>query len=356
MESATDGLFTIQDKNDKFQVNFKKSSCTCGYFNCRHLRMVTDVESHKGIQFKYLLLSAYHKEIRRSDLAKAIHYGEILTKIHGPKFVSNYVRKIIFEETRHVGLLGKLGSNWKTDTALITTAVKKWELPDRPNHLIKKAECIAWSKKNLPLPEDYSTIWKKGSYYEALREYLKVRLYPEKGKRERFHIFEELLKIDPQNPVAADFIRRKKTDKKTKNEISFYEVMAALEHHYGFTQEKNSQYHSWEGTDLAGIDISLPEAYSYDLHTRPGKAAMYKHWAAIRPGEPLPGGLDLRWTGSVLGVLWREKAYTQFGDGYRDVKWEDVAITAEEWRLAKGFDSVFYKDMYNELEPSAVLN
>lgn len=355
MTPAKDCLFVIQDRKEKFTVNLKKSSCTCGYFNCRHLRMVTDVENHKGIQFKYLLLSAYHKEIRRSDLAKAFHYGQILTKIHGPKFVSNYVRKIIFEETRNVWLLPKLGESWQSDTALITTAVKKWELPQRPNHLIEKAKCIAWSKKNLPLPEDYSTIWKKGSYYEALREYLKVRLYPEKGKRERFHIFQELLTIDPNNPVAADFLKRKKTDKKTKNEISFYEVMAALEYHYDFTREKNALFHDSEGTDLAGIDISLPEAYSYDLHTRPGKAAMYKHWNAIRPGEPLPGGLDLRWTGSVLGVLWREKAHEQFGEGYRNVAWEEVKIDAEEWRLAKGFDSVFYKDMYGELEPSALL-
>ena len=100
----------------------------------------------------------------------------------------------------------------------------------------------------------------------------------------------------------------------------------------------------------------MPAPYTYDHHTRHGARLIRKFWHEIRPGSPNPAGLDLRWSGGILSTAWREHAVRQFGvEDYRVQPWEAVQISDDDWRLAKHFDSYFYADLYDSLEPEVCL-
>lgn len=71
--------------------------------------------------------------------------------------------------------------------------------------------------------------------------------------------------------------------------------------------------------------------YVYDIHTRVGKARWMKAFNQILPNVKLPEKVDPRWSGMIIGLAWRHKAFEQFGDSYVNVPWENVRIENSFW-------------------------
>jgi hypothetical protein len=193
--------------------------------------------------------------------------------------------------------------------------------------------------------EDPAHIWRLDNYYEALSELLRFKMY-DKTKERRKKAITALGDVQPDN-----LIYKISLDKK-KKKISFYEAMMALEFYYNQSKSDDWAYYNLPTPSEKQDTVDYPADYSHDIHTSLGLSTLRRAWKLIRPCHKLPAGLDLRWTGSVLGCLWREQAVDQFGvENYRQVAWEKVKISEEDWDLAKAFDCMFYKKFYAEVDP-----
>jgi hypothetical protein len=87
--------------------------------------------------------------------------------------------------------------------------------------------------------------------------------------------------------------------------------------------------------DLFGKIVPPFEDYVFDLHTRQGRARLRDSGSKVLPNKPMPAGLDLRWSGAQIGVIWRDLAVTQGFTSLLDVPWEDVVFTPEVWKLTE---------------------
>jgi hypothetical protein len=75
--------------------------------------------------------------------------------------------------------------------------------------------------------------------------------------------------------------------------------------------------------------------YVYDPHTMEGRKRIKAAFSDIRPGVPLPVGIDLRWSGASVGFAWRSLAVAQLGvDRYKEARWEDVQYPESTWNDA----------------------
>jgi len=338
-------IVAVQDDGWKFNVDLSKARCTCGQFNCRHLKLAYDVTNHNAYEHRYLLLSAFHKEIRRSDLQRAFNHAALLGRAFGKNFVSNYVQKIVFEETRNPNILKHLNGDWRVDTAVLGSSVKKWEIPGRSGHVIKKARAYLKAVETRDFNKDPAHIWKLDNYYDALAEFLRVKMM-DKSKEHRKLMIRALGDVQPDNPIYELSLDKK------KKKISFYEGMMALEFYFDLSSPKDWAYHNLPTPSEKQAIIEYPADWTHDNHTSLGLSALKRAWKLIKPSKRLPAGLDLRWTGSILGCLWREQAVHQFGvENYRQVPWEKVKISEEDWDLAKAFDCMFYRKLYSEVDP-----
>lgn len=340
-----EGLFVVYDCGWKYYVNLNDCQCTCGEFACRHIKIATDIKKYNGFEFKYLLLSAMHKEIRRSDVNRAFHYARMLTAIYGNNFVSRYCKKIIFEETRNPNLINYLGHSWEADVTTISTAVKKWELPNRAGHVVRKSKAYQDAVRMGPVTD--ANLFNKDSYYDALTEFLRLNKF--KSDQLLISEFKRLADIAPENPIGV-------LAKNSSEKLSLYEYMTGLEIYYGLVKSEDHKFYDVSAPAEDGDDILYPRDYVHDIHSRQGVRSLHKNWKNIRPSKPLPGGLDLRWSGSVLGCLWRESAYHQFGPEYRKIPWQQVKISDKDWSEAKIFDGMFYKKFYADVEPGALIS
>lgn len=339
---------TVVDDGWGHSVQLDMGQCSCKEFSCKHLKIAVDIACNNGVEFRHLLMSAFHKEIRRSDLKMAMHYGSLLSRTIGAGFVSKYARTIAFEETRNASLLDYLGKHsWKVDVAILALSTKKWELPERLGHTFLKSEAYQRAVSRGPREEDPVNLWEHERYFDAVEELFRIRLH-DKTKTVRVKMFELLHEIDPSNPIGVLVA-------KDKVKPSFYDCILGMEMFYGMVDEDDFLYENTNPQEIEDNVIVFPSSYAFDIHTLAGKSAIYRNWKKIKPNEPLPNGLDLRWSGSVLSCLWREKAFAKFGSEYKNKKWEEVDIYNDEWRMAKIYDAGFYKKMYKKLEPEMVL-
>lgn len=328
-----------------FQVGLEQRICTCGRVQCIHLRFAEDIASRR-LNVRYELLSAFHKELRRSDTRRAIQHGMILEKLYGSKLLENYLRKIVFEETRSLALARSLDGSWQSGVRMFGMTRKKWESP--PWTLIDKIRAYIASVDQ-PYPStDPDHLFTRTDYYEALAEFFRIkRLDKGTGKKRRIAAALHGAWKFPKSYLAELVVR-------SGPKLAFYEWIASLWDLYGMAVPPMT---TEEAPPIEPENYFLtPAPYAYDHHTRQGARLIRKFWREIRPGSPNPAGLDLRWSGGILATLWRERAVGQFGiNGYRNQPWEAVQISSDDWRLAKTFDSYFYSDLYARLEPDVCL-
>ena len=103
----------------------------------------------------YEVVSAFHKELRRGDHAKAFFWAVLLSAKRGYHGTARYLLNIIYEETRdHKLAINLIELNAKPrdeitlhdihkHVALFCFAVKKWELPHRVG--IFKGEMLGYA-------------------------------------------------------------------------------------------------------------------------------------------------------------------------------------------------------------------
>lgn len=310
-----------------------------------------DLTVNGGGNFKYVVRSALHKEIRRGDVEKAVRWGRLFARIDGASKVKAYVKNILFEETRNL----RLSSEWKTTRGIsaehmvrqITASIKKWQVSARIRDNVFARYVAAYRRAldalEAPLtPQDVDTTVNGTTDLDTLYElFWAVQL---RNTRELY--------------VALDGSLRTVLFRSTDNDAltlasqwpkHMYTTKTAIEILCGAWSPDANMFNtedlSKEVITMTHMEVPEIRDYVYDNHTRPGLARYKSKMLQLVPGAPEPARLDTRWSGLVRGVAWREMACKN-GIDIQNVPWEDVSIPQQVWDDVNYVDAFFYPKLY----------
>lgn len=297
------GKVTVQGKKRLHEIEL--GNCSCGR-KCRYVKKVEDLFAGK---LRWELMSALHKEIRRGDVEKAMHWAEWIVKIMSEFALRGYLKGIVFEETRSLELARLVVGNskrWREMVEKFCKVRKKWECRDDRDRFEREKEEGEWEWEELVLRDG------------------RCRELFEMGFAEDWHA------------------------KRCAEEIA----------EGWWKEEWESEGEGSPEPDGKGVEDGLFlrrfEDYVFDVHVWYGKVRLLKEWkkGKIGPEKKMPDGCDLRWTGSVLGCVWRMLAFEQFGWEYWRKNWEEVKWENGMWEEAVREDKEWYPEFYEGLNES----
>ena len=324
----------------------------------------------------FIAISAFHKELRRGDTEAAHYWAAVVVAHRGRHGIINYLRNIIFEETRDINLLAyilKLSTYGKSISAKdmfnavarFAAAPKKWELPHRLDVFLSEMEGyralvhdfgadVARAHSIIPT-EHYNRLQAellrgfaegdtKAVQY-GLKGIFKSRNV-EDGNGQRGHDLNKIrlynLLIDIHNgeyenafTVDDEYTERLIGLLTTRNANygppGYHEINALCDaltgespgagatlppaRHRAITSRPTA-YH------MPLADMRRVPLYAHDNHTWDGKARMRRYGAVqLKPGADQTD-IDFRLCGAYMGVAWRHLANHQLGS--IDVPWGDV--------------------------------
>lgn len=336
------GVKSFSGENEVYTVNVEEKTCTCPYFTkrgrkCKHIVLALAVHKNGGnltedmvlkamaIQRKPEIVSAFHKSIRRGDGQAALYWGEFLELAKGKYYVNAYVKGIIFEETRNMKLPGLMVGDWRDNVKYLAASRKRWELKCRIKNRIYERQLEARKRAD-----------ELGSINELELNAIEIDnldlafelLYRSRNDKKTWTIFEDKIRHKVHNCVPMEVY------KQLKGAVN---MEFAIEVGWGdldFSECEEidmEKVNRWHPVKILAPDMKFSD-WVYDFHVS-GGARIIKNWPDIRPGKPLPKGVDLRWAGSAIGIMWKEKAFEQYGMDYKKKRWEEVEIPDRLWRL-----------------------
>ena len=307
------------------------------------------------------VVSAFHKELRRADFAKAWFWGNILMTKRSSKGVAKYMLNIIYEETRDHDLADSLISlaglkqpsprDIHKHIAWFCRSIKKWELKHRYDVFENEMRGYAWLVKNYgkAVAKGHSII--KTDQFDKLSKRLRKgykardkavfqsglkglqKIKPVGGQKlddHRIDLFNMLMEIAESDQVdAAMQIGEIVMRRLSKGfPVGYHELNAigdALmgEHYETGLLSKKDRKQALRTPFKAiprGHFPNIP-LYAQDNHTYMGKHLLRKHPEQLEP-RAKQKNLDFRICGAYYGVCWRTLAYEQFDT--IDVEWHKV--------------------------------
>lgn len=313
----------------RYEVEPDRDLCSCGMRSCEHLRQVHRF-LQKGKDVEYEAVSAFHKELRRGDVAKSLIWAEQVARMRGEIGVKQYLKSIVFEETRNLALHNR----WRNLGPLevegmileFCGSLKKWELPAARGMYSILLKAFADAKKQKPVQLDelksappvdehefynwmvmigrvvWLGVWDKGQYESK----------PVVDARRRLSVTICRSLLDEGYDAEAAVLQEKP---------DYHRLCTGAEALCGFKDPGGSRIKRAKAPRLE-IDLLMTPDYAFDSHTAEGRRRLKKGWPV--PGLPAPAEVDLRWTGKEIGAYWRYKAFEQFADDYREQAWEKV--------------------------------
>lgn len=331
--------------------------CTCGKSACRHVELSRIVHEKWDTGFRYYVKSAMHKAIRRSDVVEALKWARWCAHFHGGFQPKDYTRRLILEETRATGQCAKWKSlariPWEGVIAEVAAVKKKWDLVCRDGAFADyvAAYCASLTEDGLSNVDDMVVAVEATSLnrYELFKVFWRVHRAVQ-GKLS-LRLLHKVLEPHAlaQGGAAAAWTKSMDTHQ------PFYSVKMLLEMVAGSfdAEEANLLRDNWterpHPEDVPFVPVL--QDYVFDCHYWEGKQRLWKHWKAVAPGRPMPPGVDLRWSGMLLGVCWREFAAKQFPNDYANRAWEEVDIDPQVWKDALACDRFWYPKFYNRIKP-----
>jgi hypothetical protein len=347
-----------QNSSRIHEVDLERRTCTCRRSQrpCIHVRKAIDLCENGCKEFHYELASALHKEVRRGDLSAALHWAD--HRAATPEvdtYLGFYARKICGEETRNakyiwMSLEPKARLTGRDYVAAITRSRKKWELALTCALFVEQMR--AWERVQ---KRSTKTTWRRRSCVSTMRAAAEQQdagtlhegvwwFYKHVEDAEVWveldtMLAEAISSRFPAIPRPVEMIAKfEKATGLDPFEIRFMFVEALCG---GWDETMNDFCHG-AVEQVPRVDRSLirrfPD-YIYDIHVRRRRARVDRWSKALRPGRPSPGRLDLRWSGQMLGVAWRYKAFAQLGMEYLRAPWEAVRFADREWWLTRRYDA-----------------
>lgn len=335
--------FNVVEGSASYEVDTDRH-CNCGSNLCKHLYYAKLVNNGPNTHLLFLLLSAMHKEVRRSDVLRATHYGWLIASLFSDAVVERYIRSICLEETRSLGLFKFVSqAPWRRSLPALVASQKKWARIG-PSQILRKAK--AYFASNACDLGGVLNPLDSECFEAGIQRLLFIRKLKDKKK-----ILRDMARYNHcirPSPASKTF--------KETNEYNwrFYQWIFLLEEKFGVPETSFQTCVTDTLPNNSDDTLFFPEPYVFDLHTREGKRILHKHWRSIEPGKKLPAGLDHRFGGCILSAAWRELAFERAGDEFRHLPWEAVTFSAEDWALLKFFDAYFYPDFYSRVEPDVL--
>ena len=335
-----------------------RETCECDRFNelgqCLHLAYATDLLSG-GDTARYLIKSSFHKELRRGDMAAALHWGRWLDRLCGKSTALGYMQKIWSEETANFDLAVRLHVSATAITieeavGLFCSSSKLWERYElwpiwrmigsvKNLRMPSELECEAAHVAELIGSSDVDELSRLLSVTDqlALSSDPKVKdLAFRLLSALRTNILADLVAREMlDQDVAAVFTKRYRSRRFECEDYMLLAVVAGLlgprgDVRYDEVGAPNDQ-------EFDATHVNLAPYYSYDYHTVAGKTFM-KAWQRKNPGVLIRMGVDtspvdLRWAGGLLSVFWRFSAFAQAGstDAMDGLRWHEVSPNDSDW-------------------------
>jgi hypothetical protein len=354
-----------------------------------HTELQEFYETEVGNRFNaFVVISAFHKELRRGDAEKALYWGRCVIPHRGRAGIVQYMRSIMFEETRDVGLaklILRLSDRRNTvsqsdvDKAIIRfcAAPKKWELPWRYEifldemrayrELVKQfGSQVASGKDAIPVKhrEDMRNNLLNGfatgdrvMMQTGLKGFYKSQ-NPKSHDHTKIELFNMLVDVlNGDHPNAFKY--------NADHAAVIQSIVLRCINGYG-----PPRYHQlnaladalsdpYEGDPSASLSpighkriVNSPREYAFpagavrtiplyahDNHTWHGKALMRTYGLAqLQPGA-VQDKMDFRLCGAYMGVAWRTLAFRQHAT--INVPWGDVSWRSPNW-LYGHLDKMWY--------------
>lgn len=311
--------------------------CSCTIFahqgRCDHLDLAGDIYFHKGKKFRFLIYSAFHKEVRRSDILLGTNWANVVQIISGESGLIKYCHKICFEECRNISLFYDLISQSQSGIQLaqrLILSIKKWELKSLPNHMQNWVSCY---ERYLFSP---NLIMENFLHPKTIIDAYLSWFYFKDHKGDRGELRDLFDKEHTDNEMLSDFLSR------TGN--SGYEFMVALELSLGIMDLKEIN-HVKESKPIGTLFIPRFEVYIEDVHTWTGKRLLKKHFDKFMNDEDLEGtGLDLRYSGLITSGYKREIAFERGKQGW---SWDKVKIERIKIKDVMALEKLFYSSLFS---------
>jgi hypothetical protein len=347
-----------QSRDRFYQVDLERRTCTCGRRRkrgCLHLRKAIDIHEEGSRQYRYELASALHKQVRRGDVAAALRWADLraVAGADAAQYLTSYVRRICGEETRNAAFMWRcfepeVGASYRDFVAAITQSRKKWELKATGALFLKQMRGwksvrdgttrTKWTQRNF-----LTTLRKAIARGDADAMHEALWFFYEHTNESVDAEFETLLaeEVSARVPGIARPHEMIENFERTTNRDAFEIHLMFIEAlSSGWDATMNEACHH-AGRMLPVSDTTVirrfPD-YAYDVHVRRHRKRRARWQSALKPGQPSPGRLDLRWSGQVLGVAWRYAAFHQHGPDYLTARWEGVHFSAGDWRLIQAYD------------------
>lgn len=276
-------------------------------------------------------------------------WANIILQFQSPQSILKYLERIVFEETRDVTLWISLKQkSISVNNALerITLTPKKWQLQylNCTSHFVNWYDGFRLSEESsppLPLeigdlvrrcqtPEEAYSLYFKMRKDKSLRPLLVTQLFTRAEVTKNI----ELLKILQWKPTSS------------------YEIMIALEFLIGMINTDRSE--KILNSEKSKLFIPLDKKYYFDIHTAKGKKIIQDHFRqAFQNCNFQFGELDLRYSGSIFGCLWREYSFLNgqaLANKGMDLSWSEAKIPRELYEKAFKLEKYYYPHLAKKLE------
>ncbi|MER2513506.1 MAG: hypothetical protein ABTQ25_14000 [Nitrosomonas ureae] len=295
----------------------------------------------------YLAISAFHKEVRRGDFERAYSWAQILLRKRSPASIVGYILKIVFEETRNIHLwirLQKKSLSFDQAVEQIVLSKKKWHLNglNHPeSHLLNwfagLQKASAESKPTpLELPHLVSSIKDPVDCYSIY-----FHLKQDKTLRPYFLDLMKSLARQSKNELLQEYIEL--------GPSGGYEIMVCLELVSGIYDPSSSDL--GELNKLDAVFLPKHQLFYDDIHTSRGKKILSEGFNdCFRKRTFQNGSVDLRWSGSLWGCLFRELCFRQKGSMKNtlgeDWSWSEIVFNDRDFEAALALEKFYYPSFF----------
>ncbi len=273
----------------------------------------------------WLTLSTFHKEIRRSDVERAMVYGRALAMMGGNAKLRRYLLGLCFEETLDVDLASwqlehGARASWEAILWRLLRARKRWEL----SGLVWRERARLALKAQPRLGLDPDAIHARAqapmalAQADALLHDATDRARPDRDLA-KLALWEGLISWapEPTRTILAGCAAQAPSSLLLGALVELSCMPELLEE---ATRPLERGQPSWL------VDYYRPAPYGYDRHSRWGVIALKRHrarWAQHIARREQPRALDLRWSATAVGALWRHEARARAA-GEEDWRQQDL--------------------------------
>lgn len=302
--------------------------------------MAKDIIEYKGFKSKWLLYSAFHKNLRLTTTSRALEWLDVLLRITSADNLRKYLLKISLEETRSINLLKKLSD-------------KKLGIQELTQEFVSTHK--KWHSKSLQASLINDWFFSYISTIELIKSGnrpLNVNTDELKSNPNLKYQNYWFYKLNKTDDSEFWFAAANVPNEELKEFIAFkppgsYARMFCMDLLCGLdsVEEKSDiQYQNRSG------EFRVPhfDSFVFDVHVSKGKKITLENMPLIYLNKhKVP---DLRLSGCVISNCWRLKTMQAYGDLTFENgtlrTWSDTALDLNEYRLALSLDEVYYPKVF----------